>query len=54
MGGHLALWMGIFHTDFGAIAIVPKFWCNGSVDALVAMNGFFFTISLDVTASQIS
>ena len=30
-----------FHTDFGAIAVVPKFRCNESVDASGATDGFF-------------
>ena len=41
VGGHPAKWMGIFHTDFGTNAVVPKFQCNGSVDTSGAMDGFF-------------
>ena len=41
MGGHVAQQIGIFHTDFGAIAVAPKFRHNESVDASGAMNGFF-------------
>ena len=32
--------MGIFHTDFGANAVAPKFRRNGSVDPSRAMDGF--------------
>ena len=31
--------MGIFHTDFGANAVVPKFHCNRSVNQSSAMDG---------------
>ena len=33
--------MGIFSADLGAVAAVPKFWCNESVDASDTMHGFF-------------
>ena len=41
MGGHPALWMGIFHTDFGTIAVVSKFRLQESADAPGAMDRFF-------------
>ena len=33
--------MGIFHTDFGPIAVAPKFQHNETVDATGAIGGFF-------------